>query len=157
MASCLAQQNRVTPCRPGMVCTFACQLMLTRVQRFHMPGCYYRESDFCYLDDMTGVSRRPLADAITHTAPLEGEYFDLSTIPERYTGYSGPSANRVWRAIYDENCFGISEYTLSGGGSLATSHSRGAVGDNDQCLEKRVYYKIISGSSLCLCILDSYH
>lgn len=25
--------------------------------------------------------------------------------PERYTGYKGPSAHRIWRNIYMENCF----------------------------------------------------
>ena len=33
------------------------------MQRFQLPGCYYRESDFCYLDDMTGASQHPLARA----------------------------------------------------------------------------------------------
>lgn len=32
-------------------------------------------------------------------------YVDLSLNPERYTGYAGPSAERIWKAIYRENCF----------------------------------------------------
>ena len=32
-------------------------------------------------------------------------YVDLSLNPERYTGYAGPSADRIWKAIYRENCF----------------------------------------------------
>jgi len=35
----------------------------------------------------------------------EAEYVDLSLNPERYTGYKGVSANRVWNTIYMENCF----------------------------------------------------
>lgn len=35
----------------------------------------------------------------------EAEYVDLSLNPEWYTGYKGPSANRVWNTIYMENCF----------------------------------------------------
>ncbi|KAI6157561.1 hypothetical protein BKA82DRAFT_4058590 [Pisolithus tinctorius] len=108
-------------------------------QRIQLPGCYYRDSDFCFLDDLT-----------------EGEYFDLATIPERYTGYSGPSAHRVWRAIYEENCFGLSELNLLTGRSPApvtlpdtlTDILRIPVNGDDtaeECLEKRVYYKIISG------------
>lgn len=108
-------------------------------QRIQLPGCYYRDSDFCFLDDLT-----------------EGEYFDLAAIPERYTGYSGPSAHRVWRAIYEENCFGLSELNLLKGRSPAlvtlpdtlTDVLRIPInGDNtaEECLEKRVYYKIISG------------
>ena len=32
-------------------------------------------------------------------------YVDLSLNPERYTGYAGSSAERIWKAIYRENCF----------------------------------------------------
>lgn len=108
-------------------------------ERIPLPGCYYRDSDFCFLDDMT-----------------EGEYVDLSLVPERYTGYSGPSAHRVWKSIYEENCFGLSELNLLTTGSPAqvtlpdtlTDVLREPVDGEDsdgECLEKRVYYKIISG------------
>lgn len=33
------------------------------------------------------------------------QYVDLLLNPERYTGYKGPSAWRVWNSIYEENCF----------------------------------------------------
>lgn len=32
-------------------------------------------------------------------------YLDLLLNPERYTGYKGESAQRIWLAIYKENCF----------------------------------------------------
>ena len=81
----------------------------------------------------------------------EGDYFDLTLVPERFTGYTGPHAQRIWRAIYDENCFGLAEYNL-----MATKSSSPVslsdtllVGDENRhdthCLEKRVYYKVISG------------
>lgn len=52
----------------------------------------YDESrdNFCILDD-----HQPGA-----------EYVDLHLNPERYTGYKGESAHRIWRSIYLENCFG---------------------------------------------------
>lgn len=31
-------------------------------------------------------------------------YVNLQLNPERYTGYTGPSARRIWDAIYTENC-----------------------------------------------------
>lgn len=34
-----------------------------------------------------------------------GEYVDLLLNPERFTGYKGVSAHRIWRSIYLENCF----------------------------------------------------
>lgn len=35
----------------------------------------------------------------------EAKYVDLLLNPERYTGYRGKSAHRVWNSIYNENCF----------------------------------------------------
>lgn len=88
----------------------------------------------------------------------EGDYVDLALVPERYTGYSGNSAHRVWRAIYEENCFGLSELNVPTGKSAAavtlpdtlTNVLRERLDGEDtdgECLEKRVYYKIISGTS----------
>lgn len=34
----------------------------------------------------------------------EMTYVNLLLNPERYTGYIGPSARRIWDAIYSENC-----------------------------------------------------
>ncbi|KAF9482120.1 endoplasmic oxidoreductin [Pholiota conissans] len=106
-------------------------------KRHSLPGCYYRDSDFCFLDDNT-----------------EGEYFDLRLIPERYTGYSGKDAQRVWRSIYEENCFGLSELNLMTGKSPAPvslpdtmieALHEDDLDSDPQCLEKRVYYKVVSG------------
>lgn len=30
---------------------------------------------------------------------------NLALNPERYTGYKGDSARRIWEAIYQESCF----------------------------------------------------
>ena len=66
-------------------------------------------TNFCQLDDEDFSG-----DAI---------YVDLLKNPERFTGYAGPSANNVWRSIYEENCFGGIKYhepprpETSGGGS----------------------------------------
>ncbi|OCF35197.1 endoplasmic oxidoreductin 1 [Kwoniella heveanensis BCC8398] len=61
-------------------------------------GCYFKEQDFCYVED---------------DADQNGQYVDLTLNPERFTGYAGDSAHNVWRAIYEENCFGLSEASLS--------------------------------------------
>lgn len=47
-----------------------------------------------------------------------------------FTGYSGPSARRIWSAIYNENCF--------------TSEAAGAE-EVGQCLEERVFSRLLSG------------
>ncbi|GJJ74818.1 hypothetical protein EMPS_07176 [Entomortierella parvispora] len=41
-------------------------------------------------------------------------YVDLKDNPERFTGYSGPSAAIVWKAIYEENCFDVSKEMTAG-------------------------------------------
>lgn len=66
----------------------------------------------------------------------EAEYVDLLLNPERYTGYKGTSAHRIWRSIYMENCFRpkktFSQQILS-------------ENVNNMCLEKRVFYRVVSG------------
>lgn len=52
-------------------------------------------------------------------------YVNLLDNPEKFTGYSGRLAEKVWHAIYDENCFDT--------------------GDDEKCLEERVFYRLISG------------
>jgi ERO1-like protein alpha len=67
-----------------------------------------------------------------------GIYVNLLQNPERYTGYSGPNARRVWLSIMEENCFG---------------------GLDDSCLEKRVFYRLMSGlrASISTHIAREYH
>lgn len=36
---------------------------------------------------------------------VDMHYVNLLKNPERYTGYKGNSALKVWQAIYQENCF----------------------------------------------------
>ncbi|KAL5736759.1 hypothetical protein ACOSP7_031246 [Xanthoceras sorbifolium] len=65
-------------------------------------------------------------------------YVNLLLNPERYTGYVGPSARRIWDAVYSENC---------------PKYSSGEI-----CPEKKVLYKLISGlhSSISIHIAADY-
>ncbi|KAI8919187.1 hypothetical protein DFJ77DRAFT_453298 [Powellomyces hirtus] len=103
---------------------------------FLAKSCEYEEADFCVVED---------------EASKDGCYVDLIKNPERFTGYAGESPARIWGAIYKENCFG-SQNKL--GGSLGTSED----GYDDTCMEKRVFYKLISGlhSSISTHICDQY-
>ena len=131
----------------------------------HDSSCSCRDTDFCHWDDENSD---------------EAVYVDLLKNPERFTGYAGPSANRVWKSIYEENCFGAAgafteppRSKTSGGGTgfphLSSSKSVGGragggnlmssgldslvsalqapadPGDSEVCLEKRIFYRIISG------------
>ncbi|KAI9842292.1 MAG: endoplasmic oxidoreductin-1 [Sclerophora amabilis] len=116
------------------------------------------ERDYCIPED--------------ESASAKGDYVSLVDNPERFTGYGGPGAVQVWDAIYRENCFSR-ERPIGGGtksspkGGQASSdlrniikgHERqqaiakmsvqGAVEDalelDDECLEKRVFYRVMSG------------
>ena len=105
-------------------------------------------------------------------AAAKGDYVSLVDNPERFTGYSGRGAQMVWEAIYRENCFqpGValqqsafkSAPVVGGGqaanelGSFFKEHGRHQPPSTDriredplvyedECLEKRVFFRIISG------------
>ncbi|KAL6553163.1 Endoplasmic reticulum oxidoreductin-2 [Orobanche gracilis] len=71
------------------------------------------------------------------TDNAEMTYVNLLLNPERYTGYTSPSARRIWDAIYLENC---QKYP------------------SEECKEKRIIYKLISGlhSSISIHIAADY-
>jgi hypothetical protein len=79
--------------------------------------CNYNDKDFCLLEDERTSG---------------GVYVDLLKNPERFTGYAGDSSAKVWKAIYQENCFDLPSERL---GHL----------DASVCKEKRIFYKLISG------------
>lgn len=74
--------------------------------------------------DWTDMSEDNVDIDIDKLNTEKGEYVNLLQNPESFTGYSGPSAIRVWQAIQQENCFG---------------------GLDDICVEKRVFYRLMSG------------
>uniref|UniRef100_A0A4W5QH64 Endoplasmic reticulum oxidoreductase 1 beta n=1 Tax=Hucho hucho TaxID=62062 RepID=A0A4W5QH64_9TELE len=93
------------------------------------------QDHFCELDD--------------ETSP-DADYVDLLLNPERYTGYKGPSAWRVWNSIYEENCFKprsvyrpLNPLVPPRGKDALLAYSLLRV--TCLCLEKRVFYRLISG------------
>ncbi|OMO65769.1 Endoplasmic reticulum oxidoreductin 1 [Corchorus olitorius] len=68
----------------------------------------------------------------------EMTYVNLQLNPERYTGYTGPSARRIWDAVYSENC---PKYP-----------------SEELCQEEKLLYKLISGlhSSISIHIASDY-
>lgn len=70
---------------------------------------------------------------------IDAEYVDLSLNPERYTGYKGPSAHRIWRSIYQENCFRSKTNPYESFPYVMSTDL------GNMCLEKRVFYRAISG------------
>ena len=102
------------------------------------------ERDYCVPED--------------ESATAKGDYVSLVDNPERFTGYAGRD---VWDAIYQENCFSkdvpIPQTNVkpdSFGIFQAANDLRGVIRANapdndlqmdDECLEKRVFHRIISG------------
>lgn len=102
-------------------------------------------------------------------ASAKGDYVSLVNNTERFTGYAGLGARQVWDAIYKENCFSRPVTSLSTpmtsspfGAQLAAQdfrnvmqeYGRHQVGStqqdeidplDDECLEQRAFYRIISG------------
>lgn len=92
-----------------------------------------------------------------------GQYIDLTLNPERFTGYAGDGAHDIWRAIYQENCFGLSETSIAAAKSgRGRSHAPEGFGlaagmmherkhglaPAEMCEEKKLYYRLISGELL---------
>ncbi|KAG5361318.1 ERO1-like protein 2 [Yarrowia sp. C11] len=90
-----------------------------------------------------------------------GVYVSLLDNPERFTGYAGPHAQRVWRAVYAENCFtGMSSLPGEVYSPLNLGSGLVPFGQQDfdlaeidsyandlphQCLEQRIFYRLLSG------------
>ncbi|KAI9246605.1 endoplasmic reticulum oxidoreductin 1 [Sporodiniella umbellata] len=136
------------------------------------PKCTYKDQDFCVVDD------RLDSESVV--------YVDLTENPERFTGYAGPSSARVWRAVYEENCFDIVHQMTEGCetcsaimnnskqpflkvpkdkaglqqflNSMAETPDGSKETVDEICLEKRVYYRLISGlhSSISIHICDEW-
>eukprot|EP00892_Ulva_mutabilis_P007243 jgi/Ulvmu1/4891/UM020_0177.1 len=71
---------------------------------------------------------------------VEYSYINLLVNPERYTGYTGEHAHRIWNAIYSQNCF-----------KDVHAHN----GCNEESL---VFYRIISGvhASISMHLIREY-
>ncbi|KAI8826710.1 uncharacterized protein EV422DRAFT_552090 [Fimicolochytrium jonesii] len=105
---------------------------------FMEKSCEFEESDFCVVEDEWST---------------DGSYVDLIKNPERFTGYSGESPERIWRAIYQENCFGYPNQ-----GSISPLLEPADQDAENTCIERRVFYRLISGlhSSISTHICDQY-
>lgn len=96
------------------------------------------DDNFCVLDD---------------DGALECCYIDLTKNPEKYTGYSGPPANRIWRTIYEENCFKPSNPS-----SLYSANTLTQAMISETCFEKKAFFRVISGlhSSISIHLCSEY-
>lgn len=83
-----------------------------------------QKDNFCILDDHEN----------------DAEYVDLLLNPEKYTGYRGKSAHRIWHSVYTENCFGRTPTNaLLKNMNVYPSYL------NNLCMEERAFYRLLSG------------
>ncbi|CAD6500043.1 BgTH12-04148 [Blumeria graminis f. sp. triticale] len=135
-------------------------------------GTHVRES--CVIEDDEEYNDRDYCIREDETCGIKGDYVSLVDNPERFTGYSGDGARQIWDSIYRENCFskssfprsnslGYSSFTKQPAKNIfnsiprksgrkenkhlgSTRFSMESVFEYDnECLEKRVFYRIISG------------
>jgi len=80
------------------------------------------------------------------------QFVDLTRNPERFTGYSGRSVWKIWDTIYREICFQAKSPKDE---SVLPLNSATVL---DMCLEKRAFYKIVSGlhSSITIHLCANY-
>ncbi|ORX98092.1 endoplasmic reticulum oxidoreductin 1, partial [Basidiobolus meristosporus CBS 931.73] len=90
---------------------------------------------------------------------IESSYVNLIQNPERFTGYSGEGANRIWQLIYAEGC-SQGKNQLKPVSRIQNTLTQMNCEDHDTFLENPVYYKLISGLHTSISIhicLDHYN
>jgi len=124
-----------------------------------------------FLDEPLGAATNDVGDGLNKNEVV----VDLRLNPEHYTGYSGPSAAKVWSAIHSTNCFQPSASASASASAPASAHQKKLHEEdykqqtNDSkewqdpmyCLlpaEQRLYNRLISGlhSSISLHIAQTY-
>ena len=113
----------------------------------------------------TGWSDRDDGQWICHSKNQQDVYINMALNPEGYTGYEGEEPHRIWRAIYEENCFVSSngggggkneqgnEQAAAAAAAAAVAATPGGGGGGlmrpssfqSMCLEQRVFYRLFSG------------
>jgi len=97
---------------------------------------------------------RPYLNDFCPLDPLEEgaacDYVDLIANSERYTGYSGRAAHRVWEKVYNELCFHPEKDDKSF--ELTAENAR------EMCFEKRAFFRVVSGmhASITIHLTSNY-
>lgn len=96
-----------------------------------------QQDNFCILDDHQNGA----------------EYVDLLLNPEKFTGYRGESAHRIWKSIYLENCF--DQATKN---AILTHIDKVPKSLSNLCIEHRTFYRLLSGlhSSINIHVCSNY-
>ena len=72
---------------------------------------------------------------------LQQTYVDLRRNPERFTGYSGYAARKVWESVYSENCLTVEEKTQLDRQTMLQQ----PLPSSETCTGIKVMYRVLSG------------
>ena len=80
----------------------------------------------------------------------EYTYIDLTKNPERFTGYTGPAARRVWDFIYSQACFagaapGVASESGSGGSGSGSGDDGAGLPVCGDAPARTTFFRIMSG------------
>jgi len=118
------------------------------------PGKNKPCTDAQLVDPAIPEAHRPYLNEFCPLDPLEEgatcDYVDLIANSERYTGYSGRAAHKVWEKVYNELCFHPEKDEKSF--ELTAETAR------EMCFEKRAFFRVISGmhASITVHITSNY-
>ncbi|RMZ77819.1 hypothetical protein DV737_g4144, partial [Chaetothyriales sp. CBS 132003] len=116
----------------------------------------------CVLEEDDEFDARDYCLPEDEGAAAKGDYVSLVNNTERFTGYSGPGPHQVWDAIYRENCFAprspppsqtgsrqaasALQNVIQEAGRVSSADDSGLITAlDDECLEQRAFYRVISG------------
>jgi len=85
------------------------------------------------------------------------EFVSLEKNPERFTGYSGIKATRIWDLLYSLSCISSSPSDPSSSSSDPSSSSSSSSSIEGPCLEERLLYRIVSGLHSSVSAHLAYH
>jgi len=93
------------------------------------------------LDTSIPAAHQPILNSFCALDPMEEgascQWVDLASNQERYTGYAGRAATRVWETIYNDLCF----HPEREGKSFEVTRET----VKEMCFEKRAFYRVVSG------------
>uniref|UniRef100_A0A3B3DVN9 ERO1-like protein alpha n=1 Tax=Oryzias melastigma TaxID=30732 RepID=A0A3B3DVN9_ORYME len=150
---CGLRDCAVKPCLPSEVPEGIRSSSHNKVSKKQLDGCEQAEHLGAVDVSLSEKTREALQDWSRHDDEAErfcvvddeespdSQHVDLLLNPERFTGYKGPEAWQIWNSIYEENCFKVGPLASP----LVKRARRFYVRWRGQCVEKRAFYRLISG------------
>ena len=114
---------------------------------------------FYFLQNIAYLKKLSDEFSILENNDEEAVFVNLLENKERFTGYTGDNAVKVWKIIYDQNCFASPQKQED---FLYSNKNQFPLPEEppDKCIETKIYYRLISGLHASISIhiaLDFYY